>query len=178
MTLLDPRTGLGLVQVYTGDGKGKTTAALGLALRAAGHGFRVVVIQFLKGGHDAGEHTFVARFPGFEIVRTATQDLLRADAGTRRREAERTLQVARDAVQGDRYDVVVLDEVLVAAARGVLAEAEVIELVQTRRPGLEVVLTGRYASPAIIALADTVTEMQAVRHHYQAGVPLTAGREY
>lgn len=169
---------LGLVQVYTGNGKGKTTAALGQAMRAAGHGLRVMVIQFLKGGIEAGEHKFVARHPAFEIVRTIDRDVLRADETKRTAAARSALDRARTAVRDEQYDLIVLDEVLVAAAKGLIAEQEVIELVQSRRPGLELVLTGRYTSAAIIELADTVTDMQDVKHHYRAGVRMAPGRDY
>ncbi len=170
--------GPGYVQVYTGDGKGKTTAALGLALRAAGAGLRVFIGQFIKGMHyseiDAvesllptvtlrqyGRGCFITRKPAREDCEAARQGL--AEIAERMRSGE--------------YALVILDEVCVAVHMGLVDVHEVLAVVAERPHGTELVLTGRNASPELLDVADLVTEMREVKHYYTRGVQARVGIE-
>jgi cob(I)alamin adenosyltransferase len=169
----------GQVQVYTGNGKGKTTAALGLALRAAGQGLRVHIIQFMKGGGPYGEHTALLRLaPEITIATTgrpgwvtkgapAAEDLL---------EAQRALALARQALLGE-YDLVILDEANGAADFGLITVEELLALMAVRPENMELVLPGRNAHERVLAAADLVTEMREVKHYFNKGVDFRVGIE-
>jgi cob(I)alamin adenosyltransferase len=189
----------GLIHVYTGDGKGKTTAALGLALRAAGCGLRVYVCQFLK-GQEYGELEAVQwlaagapvanvpegdRRPPITIERFGRPTFVHVSAdGTSSageedvRLARAGLDAARRAMSGGQYDLVVLDEINVALYFRLLTVQEVLELIDARPEGVELVLTGRRVPDEILARADYVTEMREVRHPYQRGVQARKGIEF
>lgn len=169
------------ILIMTGDGKGKTTAALGLVLRASGHGLRALVLQFIK--HDArtGELAALRHLPGVDVEQTGggfIRGLTEAQLAPHRRQAEAGLEKAEAAARSDRYDLIVLDEICVAIARGLVSEARVAELIRHARPGLCLVLTGRDAPAGLVALADTVTDMRAVRHGYERGIPAQQGVEW
>lgn len=170
--------GKGLVQVYTGDGKGKTTAALGLAMRMAGVGGRVIFIQFLKGGPPCGEHKFIAKYQPFKIVKLNQGNALKQSLDELRPTTALTYNLAMAVLTGGDYDLVVLDEILVAAAKGLLTSAEVLELIRQKRPEVELVLTGRGATPGIIERADLVTEMREIKHPSRKGIMARRGIEY
>ena len=172
----------GFIQVYTGDGKGKTTAALGLALRAAGRGLRTYFGQFLK-GRKSGEALAAAKLAplvvieqfgrqGFVIVRESEapddEDVALAKAG---------LGKCRQAMLSGIYDIVVLDEVCVAVDLGLLTEADVLGFLDAKPARVEVVLTGRGMTPALAARADLVTEMVARKHYIDEGVRARDGIE-
>lgn len=162
----------GYIQVYTGNGKGKTTAALGLALRAAGHGLRTYIGQFMKGQHY-GELDALKEHPYIAIEQYGDpQCWVRPGAVTPDQiaQAHRGLERARQAMRSGQYDIIVLDEVNVAIRFGLLTVDEVLAFLDERPEGVEVVLTGRYAPPEIIERADLVTEMQEVKHYYTQGV--------
>jgi cob(I)alamin adenosyltransferase len=171
----------GLVLVATGDGKGKTTAALGTALRALGQGLRVAILQFIK-NLETGESLlladYAARRPESLFYRRLGLGCLR---GLPRPEdlakAAEALALARELAAAD-YDLLVLDEICVADALGLIETSEVVRLIESRRPGLHLFLTGRGAAPEIVALADTVTEMKPVKHAYERGVAARRGREF
>jgi cob(I)alamin adenosyltransferase len=170
----------GLVQIYTGDGKGKTTAALGLALRAAGYGMRTYIGQFLK-GRDYGELESVQRLsPEITIEQYGLNDWVHVDRVTpeQRQAAQDGLARAREALLSGEYDIVVLDEANVALYFGVLTEEEVLAFIDSRPPHVELILTGRRAPQAIIERADLVTEMREVRHPFHSGVPARRGIEF
>ena len=171
-------SGPGLVQVYTGDGKGKTTAALGLALRAAGRGMRVLILQFLK-GRDTGElHSLAALSPQVRIEQFGTGEFTgECDDGALRRRTRDGLAEARRALGGD-YDLVILDEALVAAKIGYLGVDEVLALAREKAPYVELVLTGRGAAEEIVAAADLVTYMQEVKHPFQRGIEARRGLDF
>ena len=175
-----PEVGVGLIQVYTGDGKGKTTAALGLALRATGHGLRSYIGQFLK-GRSYGELESVGRLsPEVTLEQYGLSGWIHVDQVTpeQREAAQEGLARARRALLSGKYDIVVLDEVNMALHFGVLSEEEVLDLIDDKPPEVELVLTGRRAPQAIIDRADLVTEMKEVRHPYHRGVPARRGIEY
>ncbi len=171
-------TRCGLLQLYTGHGKGKTTAALGLALRASGQGLRVCMLQFLKGNDLCGEHAFVEKWPAFRIWQPSQQNVFTLSAAERRELALVTLQQARQLMAGGEYDLLILDEVLTTYHLGHLALAELLELARGRPAALELVMTGRGAPAELIELADLVTEMRLIKHPYKQGVPARRGIEF
>lgn len=170
----------GTVQVYTGDGKGKTTAALGLALRAVGHGLTVYMLQFMKGSSNYGELTSAAKLPGFTIEQSGRDEFVdRANpAQVDIDMAAEGLAKAREALSGGEFDVVILDEINVALDFGLLSLDDVLALVETRPPHVELILTGRSAHPEIVRAADLVSEVLNIRHHYDAGIQAREGIEY
>jgi cob(I)alamin adenosyltransferase len=170
----------GLVQVYTGNGKGKTTAAFGQALRAVGQGFRVCIIQFMK-GRKYGEFLAAERcLPNLTVRLSGLDSFVMRDnpAPLDIELAQQGLALAREAAVSGDYEMVILDEVNVAVDFKLIPVADVIDLIRTRPPAVDLILTGRHAAPEIIALADTVTEMREVKHHYNAGIKERAGIEY
>lgn len=168
-----------MLQVYTGDGKGKTTAAIGLAIRAAGHDRRTYIGQFMK-GREYGELTALGDLPLITIRQYGDPQCIRKEEVTAAHvaHAEAGLDRARTAMLSGRYDIVVLDEVNVALWFGLLTEAAVLSLLDERPPAVELILTGRRAPRAILDRADLVTEMTEVRHYYSAGVLARKGIEY
>jgi len=170
----------GLVQVYTGDGKGKTTAAVGLAARAIGAGLRVAFVQFVKGGERSSELGVLERL-GAVVVRPAEAPTgLLGDGLTEEdfRAAREAWAWAEPAIAGGTYDLVVLDEINVAMAYNLIAEDCVLTALSTRPAHVEIVLTGRGASEALVAHADLVTEMRARKHPFDAGIAARKGIEY
>jgi cob(I)alamin adenosyltransferase len=170
----------GLIQVYTGNGKGKTTAAFGQALRAIGQGFRVCVIQFMK-GRKYGEFIAAEKYlPNLTIHLSGLDSFVMRDnpAPVDIEHARKGLELARKVVASGDYDMVILDEINVAVDFKLIPLAEVIEIIRTRPPALDLILTGRYAPPEIKELADTVSEIREIKHHYNAGIKDRAGIEY
>lgn len=170
----------GTIQVYTGNGKGKTTAALGQALRACGHGLRVVMIQFMKGSNNYGEVMIAPQIPNFEIFQFGLPTFVEKGNPSQEdlRLARMGMDFARKAIREGRYDVVILDEINCAIDYGLVDSSEVIELLRTKPEKVEVILTGRYAPEEILEIADLVTEMKEVKHHYQAGLACREGIEF
>lgn len=168
----------GYVQLYTGDGKGKTTAALGLALRAAGHGMRTYVGQFMK-GQDYGELHALRDHPYITVEQYGSGRCIRREevAAEHIAQARQGLARAQDAMLSGEYDIIVLDEVNVAIWFGLLTVEEVLAFLDRRPASVEVVLTGRHASPALLERADLVTEMREVKHYYAQGVMARDGIE-
>ncbi len=170
----------GLIQVYTGNGKGKTTAALGLALRAVGREMRVCIIQFMKGGGPYGEHLAAPRLaPYLTIVTTGRPGWVNRDNPDPEdiRCAREALDLARAALTSGEYALVILDEINGAVAFGLLGVDELLDLMESKPPEVELVLTGRNADERVIAAADLVTEMREVKHYYKAGVAARVGIE-
>ena len=168
----------GFVQVYTGDGKGKTTAALGLALRAAGAGLRVYFGQFIK----QGAYSELAGLARFADCITVAQFGLgrfagREPAAEDREAAGQGLRELRRALVSGAFDLVIADEANVAVHRGLIDEADLLALIDTRTPRVELVLTGRGVPAAVLARADLVTEMRCGRHYYDRGVGARVGIE-
>ncbi len=166
----------GLVHVYTGDGKGKTTAAIGLAIRAAGAGMRVLFVRFMKTG-ESSELPALARFEDLITVRTfGRPGFIRGvpDPEDIRIAREGFLDT-EEAVRSGNFGLAVLDEVLVAVHFGLVPVEDVLGLIEEKPPHVELVLTGRRADPRIVARADLVTDMHEVKHYYQAGIPARKG---
>jgi len=170
----------GLLIVHTGAGKGKSTAAFGLALRALGLGWRVGVVQFIKGAWETGERKALESFGDRvtwctmgEGFTWETQDKARDIAA-----AERAWAVAREMMGDKRFRLIVLDELNIALRYGYLPLDEVVAALAARRPGLHIVVTGRNAKPELIEAADLVTEMSLVKHHFATGVKAQEGIEF
>ncbi len=169
----------GLVMVYTGDGKGKTTAAVGQALRALGHGFRVYMIHFMK-GRDYGEFLAAEKLPHLTIDRAGRDSFV-----NRKSPDPIDIELAREgfaragkAIKSGDYDIVVLDEINVAVDYGLIPEADLLKLLEEKPPGVDLILTGRGASPELVKRADMVSEVLMIKHHYNAGVEGRKGIEY
>ncbi|MBN1572211.1 MAG: cob(I)yrinic acid a,c-diamide adenosyltransferase [Deltaproteobacteria bacterium] len=170
----------GLVQVYTGNGKGKTTAALGLAFRASGHGLKTYIVQFMKGDIYYGELGAAEKMPETITIR----QMGRPDFVDKKNPAqidiemaEKALKLAKELITSGDYDLVVLDEINVALDFGLIRLDDVLELINKKPPEVELILTGRYAPKEIIEMADLVTEMVEVKHPYNAGVEARVGIE-
>lgn len=170
----------GLVQVYTGNGKGKTTASLGLALRAVGRGMRVCMIQFIKGGGPYGGHMAAAKFSPLLTIHQTGRDtwLFRDNLDPEDvRIARESLDLGRQVLTGGAYDLVILDEINGAAWFGLISADDILALISRKPPQVELVLTGRNADSRVIDAADLVTEMVEVKHYYQQGVQARIGIE-
>jgi len=175
------KLGRGLVHIYTGNGKGKTTAALGLSLRAVGRGFKVCFIQFLKGRMKLGDGAFLAlkRIRNFEHASYGTGKFVIGKPSRRDfQEASRAFEHAKDAIMKGKYEVVVLDEITHAVNLGLIDIDEVIKLIQRKPSMVEIVLTGRAADKRLIDIADLVTEMREVKHPFSHGVRAREGIEF
>jgi len=169
----------GTVQLYTGNGKGKTTAALGAALRAVGHGRRVVMIQFMK-GRRYGELEAARGLERFTIEQYGRDEFVdpKNPDPVDRELAERGWQRAEELIREGGIDMLILDEINVAVAFGLLELEKVLTFMKRKPKEIELILTGRYAPEKMIELADTVTEMREIRHHYSRGVAARKGIEY
>jgi len=170
----------GLLIVHTGKGKGKSTAAFGLLLRALGHGWPCGVVQFIKGAWDTGERRALARFPDQLSWHTMgegftweTQDRARDLAA-----AAAAWAKAQELIAAPEIKLLVLDELNIALRYDYLSLAEVVAALRSRRPGLHIVVTGRNAKPELLDAADLVTEMSLVKHHFADGVKAQAGIEF
>lgn len=174
------KTAKGLVIVITGNGKGKTTSAFGQALRAIGQGYRVFVLQFMK-GRKYGEFIAAEKYLPHLTIRMSGLDsfVLRDNPAAIDIElAQKGLATAKKAINSGKYDMVILDEINVALDFKLIDLPEVIGLIKNKPARLDLLLTGRYAPPEIIELADTVSEVKEVKHHYNKGIKDRAGIEY
>src|SRR5512146_2545845 len=172
--------GKGYIQVYTGNGKGKTTAALGLAVRAAGHGLRTQIIQFMKGWIDYGELAGVKMLAPFVEIHQAGRDTFvnRKNPDPEDvRLAREGWKLSREIISGGKADIVILDEINCAADFGLLPVEEIVEVLRNKPDGMELILTGRGAPQPVIDIADLVTEMGEVKHYYARGVDARVGVE-
>jgi len=170
----------GLVLLHTGDGKGKSTAAFGQALRAAGQGLRVCIVQFIKAQHQTGEARafqalagqveFHVKGGGFTWQQKNKDEVIRV--------ARQAFDFAREKIMSGRYDMVVLDELTYLVSYGMVGEAEVLDLIRHRPAGLHLVITGRDASEKLVDAADLVSEVRMIKHPYAAGVRAQKGIEF
>ncbi len=170
----------GLTIVNTGNGKGKTTAALGQALRAAGHGLKVCIIQFIKNTKNTGEIKALASFSeNIEIHTTGTGFTWEAeDLNIVKEAAIKGWMLAKDKINSDEYNLVILDEFTYLLANKILDEEEVIALLGNRPTSVHVVITGRDAPEKLIDFADLVTEMKEIKHHFRKGQKAVRGIEF
>ena len=172
----------GLIIVNTGPGKGKTTAAMGTALRAVGQGMRVLMLQFLKGSWHYGELDAVKAFGDNFVMKQMGRGFVKVGGAETDPEDIRMVEAAWDeaaqAILSGQWDLVVLDEINYAIGYGMLDPAKVVETLAKRPEQVHVILTGRNAHPSIVEIADTVTEMKQVKHAYEKGVMAQRGIEY
>jgi cob(I)alamin adenosyltransferase len=175
-----PKLERGLVQVYTGDGKGKSSAAFGLALRAIGRGLKVYIIQFIKGGFDYGELYIVDKLPNLTLRAFGRGKFVteKPPAKVDIEFAEEALALAEKVVKSGEYDIVILDEINVALHLKLVEIEKVLEIVKKKPKHVELVLTGRHAPAEIVEAADLVTEMREVKHPYNKGFEARKGIEY
>lgn len=170
----------GILRIHTGKGKGKTTAALGLALWAASQGQRVYMVQFLK-GRETGESLAIRwLLPNFTLQYFGRRGFInsRTPAAIDHALANEAWRLARQIIRSGAYDLVILDELIRVLAYGLLPMAEVLQVLQERPAEVNIVVTGRQAQPELIALADQVIEMRPVKHYYEAGVYARLGIEW
>lgn len=172
----------GLIIVNTGPGKGKTTAAMGTALRAVGQGMRVLMLQFLKGSWHYGELDAVQAFGDKFVMKQMGRGFVKVGGAETDPEdiklVEAAWEEARTAIGSGKWDLVILDEINYAISYGMLDPAKVVEALKQKPDMVHVILTGRNAHPAIVEVADTVTEMKQVKHAYEKGVMAQRGIEY
>jgi cob(I)alamin adenosyltransferase len=170
----------GLVQIFTGDGKGKTTAAIGTVIRALGHGFRVYIALFMKGDYLYGERKILSGLPGVTLESFGSSQFIDPEniKPGERKAAGEALAAAREAMLGGEYDLVVLDEVNLAVAFNLLELREVLGLIEAKPEAVELILTGRQADRELVRVADLVTECLKIKHPYDVGVEGREGFEY
>jgi cob(I)alamin adenosyltransferase len=170
----------GLIIVYTGDGKGKTTAALGTAFRAAGYGLKTFVLQFIK-NQESGEHRACQLLhPFLEIVYCGRGFVHkdRGDLDIHINAAREGLKLAREKIQSGRYDIVILDEIFVTLSLGLISLEDLLALISLKPSTLHLILTGRGAPKEIFDIADTVSEIREIKHAYKKGIPAQKGIEF
>lgn len=171
----------GLVQIFTGNGKGKTTAALGTIVRAAGHGLKVFAIFFIKGDYAYGEYSTLAKLPNVKVASFGLRQFIYKKSGINPEEkaqAEAALATAREALTSGSYDLVVLDEINVALYFNLIELEEVLQLIKDKPPHVELILTGRNADKRLIEAADLVTEMVKIKHPFDKGIKARKGIEF
>jgi cob(I)alamin adenosyltransferase len=171
----------GLVQVFTGDGKGKTTAALGAILRAVGHGLCIFVVFFIKGSYAYGEFSTLDKLPNVRLAVFGLRQFIDKNSEINpeeKRQAGAALAAAREAITSGRYDLVVLDEINVALDFHLIATEDVIDIIKNKPSHVELILTGRNADARLIEMADLVTEMVNIKHPFDKGVKARQGIEY
>lgn len=161
-----------MVEVFTGDGKGKTSAALGMILRALGHDLRVYIVFFMKGSFPYGEQKTLSQLPDVTFDKFGFETF--CDPANikpeEKEQAQKALSAAREAMLSGNYDMVILDEVNVASGWKLIDPSQVVQLIKDKPENVELILTGRYADPRIIELADVVTNMAKVKHPYDRGI--------
>lgn len=170
----------GLVQVFTGDGKGKTSAAIGSVIRALGHGKKVYLVFFMKGDYPYGERQILSKLPGVTLESFGSRDFVdpKNIKPEDRAEAAKALAAAREAMLSGKYDLVVLDEVNVAVFFELISVDDVLKLIQDKPQKVELILTGRRADTKIVQAADLVTECLKIKHPYDIGVEARGGFEF
>lgn len=169
-----------MIHIYTGNGKGKTTAAFGLAMRAAGRGLKVAAVQFMKGGEPSGEVIAAERCGLFIVERYGLDKLYiyGQDEVQNKGEARKALERLKELISDPSNDLIVGDEAIVAVQMGLITEKELNSAISGVRKEVELILTGRGASKSLLSIADLVTEMVEIKHYFSRGVPARPGIEY
>lgn len=176
-------SGTGLVHIYTGDGKGKTTSAIGLGIRACGNNMKVLLVQFLKSSDTSELHSLKRLEPNFTVTRGFSckkfvWNMSPTEVQQAKDEAGDIFENIRQIVAEGKYDLIILDEILGVLKYEFISENDVVELIKDKPQGLELVLTGRNASERLIQAADYVSEIMAVKHPYERGIPARKGIEF
>ncbi len=167
----------GYVQIYTGNGKGKTTAAIGLAVRAAGAGYKVLFAQFVK-GQPYSEHKALERFKEITVKQFGRKEFIHSKpSGEDIKKAKEGYEFVYSALKNDEFDVVILDEANIAVFFKLFSDDDLIKLIEIKPRNTELIITGRYATEKLMEKADLVTEMREVKHYYQKGVLAREGIE-
>lgn len=163
--------GYGLLQVYTGDGKGKTTAALGVILRASGYDAKTIMFQFMKDDPGYGEFRAQKYLPNFELIqlgRDSFVDFKNPDPIDVRMMVD-GWELAKKAIESEKYDIIVLDEITICLATKLLPLTEIIDFLKIHKKNTEIIITGRYAPPELLEIADLITEMENKKHYFFSG---------
>ena len=173
----------GLTIVYTGKGKGKTTAALGLALRAMGYDKKICMIQFIKGSWHYGEMDSTKKLePGFEMVAVGKGFVGIIDDKSPKEDHEKVakeaIKISNEKIQSGKYDIVILDEINYAINLNLISIDDVLKLIKSKPDGLDLVLTGNYAKEEVVEIADLVTEMKEIKHPFQKGIKAKKGIDF
>ncbi len=175
----------GYIQVYTGNGKGKTTASLGLAMRALGRCWKVLIVMFTKGGNDYGElNSFMNLSPtikdNLKIVQAGLDRIVYKNNETDEdiKEIKKGWELAKEAIKNNEYQLIILDEANIAIDMGILDVDEVVEVLKNKPEEMEIVLTGRNAHPKIIEIAHLVSEIKPIKHYWDTGIVARKGIEY
>jgi cob(I)alamin adenosyltransferase len=170
----------GLVQIFTGDGKGKTSAAIGTVIRALGHGLKVYIALFMKGDYPYGERKILAKLPGVTLKSFGSSQFIDPEniKPEEKQAAQEALAAARRAMLSGEYDLVVLDEVNIAVAFNLVEVEAVLRFIEEKPEGVELILTGRQADKELVKVADLVTECLKIKHPYDSGVEGREGFEY
>lgn len=174
----------GLVLINTGNGKGKTTAALGLALRAAGHNFRVLILQFIKGRWKTGEAKIMEKLKPLIEIEQMGRGFIKFKNGKPQSTSQQidnaieSFRYAREKIYSGKYDMVILDEINNLIDYGLLSVEDVVDLIKNKPKEISIVLTGRNAHYKLVDIADTVTEMKEVKHAFSKGIKARKGIEY
>lgn len=169
----------GRIIINTGDGKGKTTAALGTAFRALGHGQRVCVVQFIKGQGKYGERLLAEKLDNLDWHICGKGFVFKKENVEEDRQiAEEGFVLAKALIDSNRYDLIILDELTYLPSLGFLSVETIVEAVRNKPSGLTVIITGRNAAPELVEIADTVSEIQVVKHAYQSGIKAQKGVEF
>jgi cob(I)alamin adenosyltransferase len=173
---------LGLVHVYTGDGKGKTTSAIGTGIRAVGHGYKVHMIQFMKGGEkfpQYGEIISLKNVPNFTVEQYPTEHFVQGKTSEKDKETiNKALARAREVTSSGEFDLVILDEINVACHFGLIKVSDVVDLISSKAPHTELILTGRKAPYEVIEKADLVSNIENIKHPFDRGVKARKGVEF
>lgn len=173
----------GLTIVYTGKGKGKTTAALGLALRATGYDKKICMIQFIKGSWHYGEMDSTKKLePGFEMVAVGKGFVGIIDDKSPKEDHEKVakeaIEISNEKIQSRKYDIIILDEINYAVNLNLISVDDVLKLIKTKPDDVDLVLTGNYAKEEVIEIADLVTEMREIKHPFQKGIKARKGIDF
>ena len=167
----------GLIIVHTGDGKGKTTAAIGLAIRAFGAGLKVLILQFIKGNRRSGELEAL-KILGVEVKQLGLGFITEENFSEQKKSAQSAIELAQKEILSGAWDLIVLDEINYAAKFELLNAEEILTLIKIRPPQMHLVFTGRDALPELIDAADLVTEMKLIKHPFKQGIAAQAGIEF
>jgi cob(I)alamin adenosyltransferase len=170
----------GLIQIYTGNGKGKSTAAFGLALRASGRGLKTIIIQFLKQGNCYGEHFAIKKIENIEIKSFGKPEFVNLKNPSMEdvELAKKAFEFSKETINCGKYNIVILDEINIAVHYKLIQLNEIIDLLKNKPKHVEVVLTGRSAPKELIEIADLVSEVVDIKHPYQKGIGAREGIEY